>query len=232
MFFMGKTLNVLSMMGLMLAVGMLVDNAVVVLESIDRLHRTEPDREKAALLGARSVSTAVTASTLTTLIVFLPLIIGARTGLTTWLKEIGVTIAIALACSLFSSLTLIPLMSAHFLGKKQSKPIPGVVWMERKYAKALQWTLIHRWKTAGLILLVAVLTIVPFKAGLVEAAIFSGTVNERVFLNYEFSDHTYKSEAEDAVDIIEPFLWENRSVSRSGRSIASTWRTVQRPPWF
>ncbi|MDH5373963.1 MAG: efflux RND transporter permease subunit, partial [Acidimicrobiia bacterium] len=119
MYFMGKSLNVLSMMGLMLAVGMLVDNAVVVLESIDRLHRTEKDLQKSALVGARSVATAVSASTLTTLIVFLPLIIGAATGLTTWLKEIGIAIAIALACSLFSSLTLIPLMSAHFLGKKK-----------------------------------------------------------------------------------------------------------------
>ncbi|MEE8368994.1 MAG: efflux RND transporter permease subunit, partial [Thermoanaerobaculia bacterium] len=110
LYFMGKSLNILSMMGLMLAVGMLVDNAVVVLESIDRTHRKEPGRHKSALMGARQVSTAVAASTLTTLIVFLPMILGAKTSLTTWLKEIAIAITIALACSLFSSLTLIPLM--------------------------------------------------------------------------------------------------------------------------
>lgn len=210
MFFLGKTLNVLSMMGLMLAVGMLVDNAVVVLEAIDRTHRTEKNRKKAALFGARSVSTAVTASTLTTLIVFLPLIIGARTGLTTWLKEIGITIAIALACSLFSSLTLIPLMSAHFLGKKKAKEIKTINWMEERYARMLGWTLGHRWWTALILVGVIAITIAPLATGLVEGAVFSGTINERIFLNYEFSDHTYKSEAREVVKEIEPFLWEHR----------------------
>ncbi len=210
LYFMDKTLNVLSMMGLMLAVGMLVDNAVVVLESIDRLHRTEKDLKKSALVGARSVATAVSASTLTTLIVFLPLIIGAATGLTTWLKEIGIAIAIALACSLFSSLTLIPLMSAHFLGKKRAKEIKSVAWLEDKYARILSWTLVHRWKTAGILLLFLVVGLVPFFTGMVEQAIFSGIVNERVVLRYEFADHTYKSEAREAVQKLEPLLWEHR----------------------
>ena len=210
LYFMGKSLNILSMMGLMLAVGMLVDNAVVVLESIDRTRRAEKDREKAALVGARQVSTAVAASTLTTLIVFLPLIIGARTGLTIWLKEIGIAITIALACSLFSSLTLIPLMSAHFLGRKRTKPVKSIAWLEEKYSQALAWTLGHPVKTFGLLILFLGVGLVPFVAGWVESAIFSGMINERLFLRYEFSDHNYKSEAEEAVDVIEPFLWENR----------------------
>ncbi len=210
LYFMGKTLNILSMMGLMLAVGMLVDNAVVVLESIDRLHRTEKDRNKAALDGARQVSIAVAASTLTTLIVFLPLIIGARTDLTTWLKEIGIAITIALTCSLFSSLTLIPLMSAHFLGKKRSRPIPVIAWLEERYSRILRWTLGHRWKTFGILVGILVLGIVPFAAGLVESAIFSGTVNERLFLRFEFADFTYKSQAERAIDRVEVVLDANR----------------------
>ena len=210
LFFTGKSLNVLSMMGLMLAVGMLVDNAVVVLESIDRTHRREPDRKRAALEGASQVSIAVTASTLTTLIVFLPLIVGARSNLTTWLKEIGITIAIALGCSLFSSLTLIPLMSAHFLGRKPTRPVPAIAKLEERYAATLAWTLRHRWKTAGLMLVVLILGIVPFMTGMVEAAIFSGTVNERIFLRYDFDDFTYKSEAEDVVDVVEAYLDANR----------------------
>ncbi len=210
MFFTGKTLNILSMMGLMLAVGMLVDNAVVVLESIDRTHRKEKDRKKAALDGAKSVSTAVAASTLTTLIVFLPLIIGARTDLTTWLKEIGIAITIALACSLFSSLTLIPLMSAHFLGRKRSRPVQSIAWLEEKYAGALRWTLHHPAKTFVLLVLGMAIGVLPFFTGMVESAIFSGVVNERIFLRYEFADHTYKSEAMEVVNQVEPFLWENR----------------------
>ncbi len=210
MFFLGKTLNVLSMMGLMLAVGMLVDNAVVVLESIDRTHRTEKDPKEAALKGARGVSTAVAASTLTTVIVFLPLMIGARTDLTTWLKEIGITITIALICSLFSSLTLIPLMSAHFLGRKRPRPVKAISWLEEKYAGSLRWTLRHPAKTFGIIILGLGVGLLPFFTGMVESAIFSGTVNERIFLRYEFADHTYKSEALDVVNQVEPFLWENK----------------------
>jgi HAE1 family hydrophobic/amphiphilic exporter-1 len=210
LYFAGKSLNVLSMMGLMLAVGMLVDNAVVVLESIDRTHRKQPDRNRSALEGARQVSVAVAASTLTTLIVFLPLIVGAKSDLMTWLREIGIAIAIALACSLFSSLTLIPLMSAHFLGRRSTRPVPAIAWLEERYAASLGWTLRHRWKTAGLLLLVLLLGIVPFMTGMVEAAIFSGTVNERIRLNYEFDDFTYKSEAEDAVDVVEAYLEPNR----------------------
>ena len=65
MYFMGKTLNILSMCGLMLGIGMLVDDAIVVLESIDRRRRTVSDANLAAQIGAREVSMAVTCSTLT-----------------------------------------------------------------------------------------------------------------------------------------------------------------------
>ena len=210
MYFMGRSLNVLSMMGLMLAVGMLVDNAVVVLESIDRTHRQEPDRKRAALVGARQVAVAVSASTLTTLIVFLPLIVGAKVELTVWLGEIGLAIAIALACSLFSALTLIPLMSAYFLGKKTPKPVRSIAWLEEKYSAILAWTLQHRVKTLGLIVLVLGLGLLPFFTGMVESATFSGTVNSMLRLQYEFADHTYKSEAEEVVNQIEAVLEEKR----------------------
>ena len=210
MYFMGKSLNVLSMMGLMLAVGMLVDNAVVVLESIDRIHRSEPDRKKAAKIGADQVAIAVSASTLTTLIVFLPLIVGAKVQLTTWLGEIGIAIAIALACSLFSSLTLIPLMSAHFLGRKKPQPVKSVTWLEDRYVSLLGWTLHHKVKTFGLLLLVLGIGLVPFFTGMVESAIFSGGVNKRLFLQYEFADFTYKLDAEKVVDQVEEVLDQHR----------------------
>jgi HAE1 family hydrophobic/amphiphilic exporter-1 len=181
-----------------------------VLEAIDRTHRQEPNRKKAVLIGSRQVATAVAASTLTTLIVFLPLIVGAKVELTTWLGEIGVAIAIALACSLFSSLTLIPLMSAHFLGRKKPTPVKTIVWLEERYSRILAWTLHHRVKTFGLLILVLAVGLLPFFTGMVESAIFSGTVNERLFLRYEFADFAYKSDAEDAVDKVEAVLEANR----------------------
>ncbi|HEX2164105.1 MAG TPA: efflux RND transporter permease subunit [Thermoanaerobaculia bacterium] len=206
LYFLGKNLNILSMMGLILGVGMLVDNAVVVLESIDRKHRTVVDPRRAALDGAREVWVAVAASTLTSLIVFLPLIVGGKSELTTWLGEVGIAISIALACSLLSSLTLIPLASAHLLREKKTRPSRVLSWLEDRYQRLLGWTLRHRgWTAAGLVASLA-LGVVPFAAGLVDAAVFSGTVNSRLYLGYDFQDFAYKSKAREAVLEVERFL--------------------------
>jgi len=210
MYFLGGTLNILSMMGLMLAVGMLVDNAIVVLESIDRRMRSETDRTKAALGGAKQVLMAVTASTATTLIVFLPMVVGAGTALTTWLKEVGLTISIALACSLFSSLTLIPLMSAHFLKVRKNGRNRIIEWLEERYVRVLAWTLAHRVKTFGLLAVGLVVGFLPFFAGWVESAVFSGTLNKRLFMEYEFDDFHYKSQSEAAVNRVEAYLESKR----------------------
>jgi len=210
MYFMGKSLNLLSMMGLMLGVGMLVDNAIVVLESIDRRHRDEPDTRKAALDGTRLVTMAVVASTATSLIVFLPLIVGANTDLTTWLREVGITIALALSCSLFSSMTLIPLMSAHFLRSRRTEPSRAISWAEDRYAKVLGWTLRHKWATGGLLVLGIGVGFLPFIGGWVDASIFSAHVNKMVFLDYEFEDFHYKSDTEKVIDQIEEYLYANQ----------------------
>ena len=210
LFFLGKTLNILSMMGLMIGVGMLVDNAIVVLESIDRKHRDEPDTKQAALIGSQSVMTAVITSTLTTLIVFLPVIVGTQSGLTTWLGEVGVTISIALICSLFSSLTLIPLMSGRFLRRKQTAESRPIGWLEDRYVGLLGWTLRHRvWMAAFLVIGIG-LGIVPFMTGLVDSSFNSGGRNSFLFLRYDFDDFVYKSDAERVVNQIEDYLFENQ----------------------
>ena len=210
MYFLGKSLNVLSMMGLMLGVGMLVDNAIVVLESIDRTKRRQPDPAKAALQGAKSVGMAVVASTATSLIVFLPLIVGSRSELTTWLGEVGIAIALALVCSLFSSLTLIPLMASRFLSAEKSQPVPLIARLEDRYVALLAWTMKHWVKTLGLIVLGAVVGFLPFFTGMVESSQFAAQVNERLWLDYEFSDFVYKSDAERIVGQIEDHLFAHR----------------------
>lgn len=210
MYFLGKTLNILSMMGLMLGVGMLVDNAIVVLEAIDRKKRHEPDPKVAALEGAKSVAMAVIASTVTSLIVFLPLIVGTRTQLSTWLGEMGVTISLALICSLFSSLTLIPLVASRFL-KAQSRPVASISKLETAYVKTLDWTLLHPiWTGCILVLVFGVGIVLPVAAGLLKTDQFSGQVNERLYIDYEFTDFVYKSEAEEVVLQVEAYLEEHR----------------------
>lgn len=233
MYFMGKTLNILSMMGLMLGVGMLVDNAIVVLEAIDRRQRTERDTKKSALEGAQSVIMAVTASTMTTLIVFLPLIVGGKNEMTVFLGEVGIAISLALVCSLVSSLTLIPLMSAHFLEYKEPKPHRGIEWLEERYVRILAWTLTHRVKTFFIIIGVVVLTFVPFATGLVKTAMFSAQKNDRLRLEYEFKDFSYKSNSEKIVTQIEQHLWKNKENFNVGGlysyyadNSAATWITL------
>src|SRR2546425_2279620 len=210
MYFMGKTLNILSMCGLMLGIGMLVDDAIVVLESIDRRRRTVSDANLAAQIGAREVSMAVTCSTLTTIIVFLPLVVGASTELTTWLKEVGLSISISLGCSLFSSLTLIPLMSAQWLKRRPAAQPQSLAWLEERYARALGWTLRHKAWTLLVVIAGLVVGIVPFMAGLVNTAQFAATSNKRLFLQYEFADFVYKSDAERAVGAAEAYFRANK----------------------
>lgn len=211
LYFLGKTLNLLSMMGLMLGVGMLVDNAIVVLEAIDRRHRDEADAKKATLQGAQSVVVAVIAATATSLIVFLPLVVGANNELTTWLGEVGVTISLALGCSLLSSLTLIPLASSRLLRRKTGAPEVGRLRrLERWYGAMLRWTLTHRWKSALLLVVLLGVGSIPMATGMVATEPFSGQVNERLNLQYEFDDFHYKSQAEDVVTQVEDYLYAHQ----------------------
>ena len=124
----GNTLNMLSMMGLMLATGMLVDNAVVVLESIYQKLEKGQEREEAARIGTAEVTTAVVAATLTSIIIFVPLVFGANTSFSIWLGHAGRSIILALLCSLFISLTLIPVAVARFLDVNVSKRSP---WQQK-----------------------------------------------------------------------------------------------------
>ncbi|HWB73318.1 MAG TPA: efflux RND transporter permease subunit, partial [Nannocystaceae bacterium] len=208
LWFMGKSLNLLSMMGLMLGVGMLVDNAIVVLEAIDRKRETEPDPKQAALLGAQSVTMAVVASTATTLIVFLPLVLGSTTELTVWLREVGVTISLALACSLVSSLTLIPLVAARMSRGVRARPA-GVGRMESAYASLLRWTLRHKKSAAAIMIVGLGVGVIPLITEHVKAEPFSAAVNERIFLRYRFDDFHYKYQAEEVVDEVEAYLDAN-----------------------
>jgi hydrophobic/amphiphilic exporter-1 (mainly G- bacteria), HAE1 family len=235
MYFMGKTLNILSMMGLMIGVGMLIDNAIVVLESIDRKQRDEPDAGRASLAGARAVMMAVIASTMTTLIVFLPLIVGSRSEMTVFLREVGISISLALICSLFASLTLIPLMAAHFLRRTERRPALWLGWIEERYARLLGWTLAHPVKTLGGLILLVVMTIVPFKTGLVQTAMFAATKNDRIRLSYNFTDFVYVSRSQEIVTAVEDYLEQNSDefmveglYSFYGENAAGTWITLSK----
>jgi HAE1 family hydrophobic/amphiphilic exporter-1 len=142
----GKTLNTISLLGLIVGLGMLVDNAVVIMENIDRYQRKGYGGRVSALLGAKEVSTAVVTATLTSLIVFFPMIFSKPTTMNIMLRELGLTICYTLIASLLISQTLIPLASRKLLSKpKQQKPSPVMDWLQNKYETVLSFTLQHKW---------------------------------------------------------------------------------------
>jgi HAE1 family hydrophobic/amphiphilic exporter-1 len=112
----GFTLNIMSLGGLAMGVGMMVDNSIVVLENSFRLRQEGRPAAEAAVDGAGEVTAAVIASTLTTIVVFLPLIfIRGVSGV--MYKQLALVVSFSLICSLVSSLTLVPMMSARLLAR-------------------------------------------------------------------------------------------------------------------
>lgn len=117
MYFTGVTLNMISLSGLALGVGMLVDNSIVVIENIYRLRREGVDRKTAAIEGAKQVSGAIIASTLTTICVFFPIVF--TDGMSKELfMDMGLTIAFSLIASLLVALSLVPSMANGILRKE------------------------------------------------------------------------------------------------------------------
>lgn len=205
LYFAGRSLNVLSMMGMMLGVGLLVDDAIVVLESIVREHGRGLRAKAAAIVGAHAVSGPVIASTITTAVVFLPTVVGAKNPMSIWLGEIGLALSLTVLCSLFISLTLIPLVSSRLLARRASV---APRWTERladAYGRLLRATLRRRWITAGVAAAFLVSAVLPFFLGL-STAVFAGLNRNRIFLAYEFSDFHYRADAERVVDRVEDAL--------------------------
>ncbi|MFQ5695944.1 MAG: efflux RND transporter permease subunit, partial [Terriglobia bacterium] len=140
------TLNVVSLAGLMLALGMLVDNSVVIIESIFR-HRNElgKDSRTAALDGASEVALPIFASTATTLCVFLPVIfLGAGGRFRLYMQNIGITVCIVMVASLLVALTVVPMAAVYLLRDQESRPSRLVDKLNRLYGGLLVLTLRHR----------------------------------------------------------------------------------------
>ena len=143
MYFSGVTLNMISLSGLAVAVGMLVDNSVVVIENVYRLRAKGANAVQAAVSGARQVAGAVTASTLTTVCVFLPIVFVQ--GMTRQLfTDLALTMTYALMASLIVALTLVPAMASGMLRKekKNTAAMPG--WFMKGYERSVAWALDHK----------------------------------------------------------------------------------------
>ena len=160
-YFSNITLNMMSLGGLALGIGMLVDNSIVVLENIYSHRIKGKDPETAAIWGTNEVAMAITASTLTTVAVFLPIVFVQ--GMTAQLfKQLALTVTFSLLSSLFVALTIVPLLSSRlmtqidvaeiFSEEDSKKGILSLlkkfkdlyVRVEQKYSNLLKWSLAHR----------------------------------------------------------------------------------------
>lgn len=169
-YFAGFTINILTLLGLVLAIGLVVDDAIVVLENIFRHMEMGKSRMRAAIDGSKEIAFAVVATTITLVAVFVP--VAFLTGSVGRLfREFGFTVAIAVAISGFVALTLTPMFSSRIL-----RPIHGTGhswasrsfdaffdWMNRTYERVLKWALRHRLATILTAVFLVIVSVAVFK---------------------------------------------------------------------
>ncbi|NUS39956.1 MAG: efflux RND transporter permease subunit, partial [Lysobacter sp.] len=210
MYFAGVTLNILSMMGLLLAVGMLVDNAVVVVESIYQERERLPGQPRlASILGTRHVAIALTAGTLCHCIVFVPNLFGERNFLSIYLSQIAITISVSLLASWLVAVSLIPMLSARLKTPPAVRDENGLIpRLQRRYARLLRWTLEHRgWSVTGIVLIIAI-SIVPVV--LTKKDMFGGDDGGETNIFYQWKGSYTKEQMSAEILRVEHFLDANR----------------------
>ncbi|MEM7232017.1 MAG: efflux RND transporter permease subunit [Planctomycetota bacterium] len=217
---MGRTMNTLTLLGLIVGIGMLVDNAVVVIENIFRHQELGCDRKTAALKGSREVSTAVIAATLTSVIVFLPMIFNKPSEMNIRLREIGSTVCLTLLASLFVSQTLIPLATSWFIRAKKRPRERWLVWLEEKYERVLAFNLRHRFVTPIVGLLIAASAVYPFLK--VDMNFDSARSSSYAQIHYEFTEETPLDKKEEVISQVEKLIDPHRDELRA-KSTYSWW---------
>lgn len=215
MHFFDVTLNVLSLMGLLLAVGMLVDNAVVVVESIYQERERMPDQPwLASVLGTRHVAIALSAGTLCHCIVFVPNLLGETNQISIFMTQLAITISVSLLASWLVAVSLIPMMSARMKTPPAVASPDGVIArMQRRYARVLRWSLEHRGMTVASILLVVAVSLVPMTQTKFDM-FGDGSGGKEIQLYYQWKGSYNLQQRSDEVLRFETFLDENREAYR------------------
>jgi len=207
----GMTLNILSMMGLLLAVGMLVDNAVVVVESIYHYRERFPDKPwYCAVQGTQVVGIAIAAGTMSSIIVFLPMVFGEKDNISIFLTQVAITMAIAHLASWLVAVSLVPMLSARlpppkFIGRKNI-----ITRVQGAYGRFIEKTLSHRrWTMLGLIALLVISIVLP--AAHTKFDMFPAGESDRMFIGYRLNALYPLADLKASVDKIETYLNAHRA---------------------
>ena len=211
LYFIGWSLNIMTMMGLMLGIGMVVDNAIVILENIYRMRAKGLGPEEASIQGASEVSLAITMATLTTVVVFLPLMLMSGDAWMTFIfTRLGMPIIVALVGSLFVALFFIPLAGARFSGGDVRED-PRVIRGSRNlYGSALGWVLAHR-RDTFLIVVILFATILYPNGRMMKSDSNRGG-NDSIDLSLWGESHFTTQDMFEVVQELEQFLDEKREV--------------------
>ncbi|HEB31038.1 MAG TPA: efflux RND transporter permease subunit [Spirochaetes bacterium] len=178
MYLFDLSINMMSLGGLALGIGMLVDNSIVVLENIFRYREFGAKPAEASKLGSQEMANAIVASTLTTITVFLPLVFFIKGLASELFRDLAFTVTFSLLASLLVALTIIPMLSSKIKKvelrskagslrdmEKELQSRGGVLrLLDNMYKDVLEWALSHRWIFVGLVLLVLGGSIVSMKA--------------------------------------------------------------------
>ncbi|MFP4012463.1 MAG: efflux RND transporter permease subunit [Chitinispirillaceae bacterium] len=215
-YFSGLTLNLMTFGGLALGIGMLLDNAIVVLDNIYHKRENGEEAEASAVKGAGEVWSAVTASTLTTLVVFFPVVfIQGMSGI--MFRSLAYVVAFSLACSLLVALTLVPMLSSKFLYTRNlSQSKSGLfssvfrrsesfyIAVEHQYGRLIHWALRHR---PTVIMSVAALFILALLALPLVGVEFMPSADEsEVRVNVEMEVGTKLERLDEVVKTVEGII--------------------------
>ncbi|MGH8197898.1 MAG: efflux RND transporter permease subunit [Steroidobacteraceae bacterium] len=211
MYFLGFSLNILTMMGMLLAVGLLVDNAVVVTESIFR-HRQMNGAEAipSTLAGVSEVGLAVLAGTLSTVIVFLPIIFGEESEISVFMVHVAVPIVVAMLASLLVAQTIIPTLTARFPSPPPIRAGSLFARVQDWYLGRLDWLFRHKWWSALFVLLTVLSPVPLFATGLVKMDMFPQDASDRLYLPFHIEGTYPLARVEQAVSRVEAYLEENK----------------------
>ena len=210
MHFLGVTLNVLSMMGLLLAVGMLVDNAVVVVESIYQEREKRPGFARlAAIIGTRNVAIALSAGTLCHCIVFVPNLFGETNQISIFMTQIAITITVSLLSSWLVAISLIPMLASRMATPPAATDDNNLIGRFRqRYARLLDWSLRHRGWSVLAIAAIVVVSLVPMK--LMKVDMFASDEGRTLNMYYQWQGAYSLDQMQGEVDKVERWINERR----------------------
>ena len=236
-YFVGWTLNVIVMMGLMISVGMVVDNGIVVLENIYRMRSEGKSPAEASMWGASEVNLAIIMATLTTIAVFVPILIikDGMGGFNFYMQRIGLPVIFSLLGSLFVALVLIPLATTHFSGGEMKPESRLITRFKGIYTNLLQKVLVRRLDTVLGVFFILFLTFGVIGPNIKESDSMEGNISD-IRLMFDLPNNLTKEDTneffrqvEDSI-FVKADVYQVRAVDTGFRQGFGRVRVFLQPP--